>query len=153
MIFTEIVKHYGSHCTKIALEGHFRHDLAPNVRLLKQAVANGQNAKEVVLIEGVRTGKTGKGQTDYHILLCILHVLFLSISFSYCVAFEIGIDPVAEIARCYDSQLKPGTLNQHFNRNIKPNVKLIQDALARGDNPMGVTLVGNVREDGGGRKS
>jgi hypothetical protein len=53
----------------------------------------------------------------------------------------------AEIARCFDPELKPGTLYQHFNRNIKPNVKLIQEALARGENPMGVTLVGNVRED------
>ena len=57
----------------------------------------------------------------------------------------------AEIARCYDPDLKPGTLYQHFNRNIKPNIKLIEDALARGENPMGVTLVGNVREDGSGK--
>lgn len=153
IISTEIIKHYGSHCTKNGLELHFRRDLTPNVRLLKQAVANGQDAKDVALIEGVRTGTTGKGQTDHRFLLCILHVLFLSISLSYYVSLEIGIDPVAEMARCYDSQLKPGTLTQHFHRNIKPNAKLIQDALARGDNPMGVALVGNVREDGGGRKS
>ena len=57
---------------------------------------------------------------------------------------------MAEIARFYDTQLKPGTLKVHFSRNIKPNVKLIQDALARGDNPMAVALLGNVREDGGG---
>jgi hypothetical protein len=60
---------------------------------------------------------------------------------------------VAEIARYYDTQLKPGTLSKHFSRNITPNVKLIQDALARGDNPMGVALAWDVREDGGGRKS
>ena len=93
IIFTEIVKHYGSRCTRIGLEGHFRRDLAPNIRLLKQAVANGQDAKEVVLIEGVRTGTTGNGQTDYYILLCPLHVFFLSISFSDYAALEIGIDP------------------------------------------------------------
>jgi hypothetical protein len=61
---------------------------------------------------------------------------------------------VAEIARFYDTQLKPGTLQVHFSRNITPNVKLIQEAVARGDNPMGVALGGNVRGDGGGgRKS
>jgi hypothetical protein len=57
----------------------------------------------------------------------------------------------AEIARCLDPELKPGTLNQHFNRNINPNVKLIKDALAKGKNPMGVTLVGNVKDGGGGK--
>jgi hypothetical protein len=58
----------------------------------------------------------------------------------------------AEIAKCFDPELKPGTLYQHFNRHINPNVKLIKDALARGENPMGVTLVGNIR-DNSGRKS
>jgi hypothetical protein len=38
---------------------------------------------------------------------------------------------VAEIARYYDTQLKPGTLSKHFSRNITPNVKLIQDADSR----------------------
>ena len=48
-----------------------------------------------------------------------------------------------------DSELKPGTLTQHFNRNINPNVKLIKDARAKGQNPMGITLVGNVKEGSG----
>jgi hypothetical protein len=57
----------------------------------------------------------------------------------------------AEIAKRFDSELKPGTLYQHFNRNIHPNVKLIKDAFARGENPMGVTLVGNVKDDSSGK--
>ena len=62
ILFTEIVKYYGSHSTKSGLMNHFDRDLTPNVKLLRQAVANGQDAKNVILIEGVRPGKTGKGQ-------------------------------------------------------------------------------------------
>jgi len=112
IIFTEIVKHYGSHCTKLGLESHFRRDLAPNVRLLKEAVANGQDAKEVILIEGVRTGTTGNGQTDYYILLCPLHVFFLSISFSDYVALEIGIDPWQKLLGAMIRSLSP-TLSEY----------------------------------------
>jgi hypothetical protein len=112
IIFTEIVKHYGSHCTKVGLESHFRRDLAPNIGLLKQAVANGQDAKEVVLIEGVRTGTTGNGQTDYYILLCPLHVFFLSISFSDYVALEIGIDPWQKLLGAMIRSLGP-TLSEY----------------------------------------
>jgi len=61
-VFTEIVKHYGSHSTKRGLVSHFDCDLTPNVKLLRQAVTNGQDAKDVILIEGIRHGKTGKGQ-------------------------------------------------------------------------------------------
>jgi len=61
MAVTEIVRFYGSHCTKSALQNHFNRDLNPNVKSLKQAVEQGQDPKEVVLLEGVRTGSTGKG--------------------------------------------------------------------------------------------
>jgi hypothetical protein len=52
---------------------------------------------------------------------------------------------VAEIAQCFGGNLKAGALSQHFNRDIKPNAKLIQDALSRGEDPIGVTLLENVR--------
>jgi hypothetical protein len=61
VIVTEIVRFYGSHCTKFALKNHFDRDLNPNVKNLKQAVEQGQDPKEVVLLEGVRSGRTGKG--------------------------------------------------------------------------------------------
>jgi hypothetical protein len=61
VILTEIVRFYGSHCTHSAVQSHFSRDLNPNVKMLKQAVAQGQDPKEVVLLEGVRPGRTGKG--------------------------------------------------------------------------------------------
>ena len=42
---------------------------------------------------------------------------------------------VAEIVKYYDPELKRGTLVQHFHRNINPNVKLLNDAVTKGDNP------------------
>jgi hypothetical protein len=81
-----------------------------------------------------------------HIFALSLHVFFMSTS---SLLFIKILMTAAEIAKRYDPELKPGTLTQHFNRNIKPNAKLTEDAFTRGENPMGVTLVGNVREDGG----
>jgi len=43
---------------------HFDRDLTPNFKLLRQAVANGQDTKDVILVEGVRIGWTGKGQKN-----------------------------------------------------------------------------------------
>jgi hypothetical protein len=51
---------------------------------------------------------------------------------AYYVALVTCIDVGLEIAKCFDLELKAGALAQHFNRNIKPNVKLIQEARARG---------------------
>jgi hypothetical protein len=61
LIVAEMVRFYGSHCTKNALEIYFRRNLNPNIKNLKQAVEQGQDPKEVVLLEGVRPGTTGKG--------------------------------------------------------------------------------------------
>jgi hypothetical protein len=61
LIVAEMVRFYGSHCTKNALEIYFRRNLNPNIKNLKQAVEQGQDPKEVVLLEGVRPGITGKG--------------------------------------------------------------------------------------------
>jgi len=62
------------------------------------------------------------------------------------------IDAGLEIAKCFDVELNAGALKQHFNRNIKPNVKLIQEARARGENPIGVTMVENVRTGQPGKR-
>ena len=50
-----------------------------------------------------------------------------------------------EITRCFGGELKTEALRMHMTRNVKPNVKLILDALARGEDPIHVTLLENVR--------
>ncbi len=63
LIAIEIIKFYGSHATKQGLIHHFVRDLNPNVNLLKESVPKGGDPKDVTLVEGVRDGKNGKGQT------------------------------------------------------------------------------------------
>jgi len=78
MIITEVVKFYGCHLTKSGLHNHWFRDVYPNIKLLKDAVAQGVEPRDVVLLEGVRPGKAGKGQTYYSLASYTLHVFFLS---------------------------------------------------------------------------
>jgi hypothetical protein len=82
IICTEIALCYGSHATKIGLQTHLARDVNPNVRAISEARKRGSDAKDVILVEGVRNGKPGKGQ-DLSILtsttsfpsvrVCLLH--------------------------------------------------------------------------------
>lgn len=62
MSFLEIAACYGSTTTKVALVAHFARDITPNVKLIQDIRAQGGDAKDIVLVEGVRNGKPGKGQ-------------------------------------------------------------------------------------------
>lgn len=59
---TEIAEFYGSHVTKNALSNHFTRDITPNVKLLSEAYQRQEDPKDVILVEGVRSGNGGKGQ-------------------------------------------------------------------------------------------
>ncbi|KAE9364597.1 hypothetical protein N431DRAFT_447767 [Stipitochalara longipes BDJ] len=159
----EIVKHYGSHSTKSGLLNHFDRDLTPNVKLLRQAVANGQDAKSVILIEGVRPGQTGK-----EIARCfgksittksIIDVFHRQVRPDVRLILETlkaGGDPeelllagIAKIigakttAKCFGDGLNGKALSMHFLRNVRPSAQLILDALARGEDPAKTVLVGS----------
>lgn len=66
MVFPEGVRFYGSEVNKKSLQNHFDRNINPNIKALKQAVDEGKDPKNVVLMEGVRSGK-GKGQNLWHI--------------------------------------------------------------------------------------
>lgn len=83
MVVTEIVKYYGCHLTKSALTTHLSRDIGHKVKLLKDAVAKGQEPADVVLVEGIPADRTGKGQAHYHLPS-------YTIPFSYCL-FSLGI--------------------------------------------------------------
>lgn len=106
----------------------------------------------VVLIEDVRSDRAEKGQADYHIPSCTLHVSFLSFHLATESSFELALMILAEMARCFGGGFKAGALSMHFTRNIKPNVQLVQDALARGADPIGITMLENVRNDKPGKR-
>jgi hypothetical protein len=59
---------------------------------------------------------------------------------------------IAELARCYGGGLKAGALSKHFTQNVRPNVQLIRDALSRGEDPIGVAMLENVRGDKSGKR-
>lgn len=80
MMIPEVVRFYGSEVNKKSLQNHFDRDITPNIKALKQAVDEGKDPKNVVLMEGVRSGK-GKGQKLLHIHLFpapLLLLLFFS---------------------------------------------------------------------------
>jgi hypothetical protein len=48
-----------------------------------------------------------------------------------------------EIARCFGDGVKGASLQAQMSRHLTPNVKIIHDALARGDDPATIPL-GNL---------
>jgi hypothetical protein len=78
MIAIEIVKFYGSRLTKPSLMHHLGRDISPNTKLLKEAVGQGEDPDSVILIEGVRSDRAGKGQTIHHNPSCTVHVFLLA---------------------------------------------------------------------------
>lgn len=73
----EIVRLYGSDCTKKAFLNHYNRNLLPNIKSLKQAADDGRDPKDVIMVEGARTAGTGKRQrlsllfpTHYAFLFC-----------------------------------------------------------------------------------
>jgi hypothetical protein len=52
----------------------------------------------------------------------------------------------AEIAKCYGTNCTKSGLENHFKRDVRPNVNAIRGALARGDDPKDLTMMENVRD-------
>lgn len=89
-IISEIVKFYGSSLTKNGLVNHFCRDLTPNIKLLKQAVANDEDPNDVILVEGVRASKTGKGWTESY----FPHTHY---TFSFCLRRFCQLEAVVDV--------------------------------------------------------
>jgi hypothetical protein len=97
MITTEIVKFYGSRLTKPSLVNHLGRDISPNTKLLKEAVGRGEDPDSVILIEGVRSDRAGKGQTIHHNPSCTLHVFLLTFAL---ILHHLGIRIDAAFRNC-----------------------------------------------------
>ncbi|KAK0124024.1 hypothetical protein ONS95_009010 [Cadophora gregata] len=140
----EIVSCYGSTTTKVALQTHFARDITPNVKLIQDIRAQGGDAKDVVLIEGVRHGNPGKGQIIRHLFQA--HCTFLSISFP-CLC----IDVLLEVARCYGKSVNGKAIRNFYDRTIKHDVRAVLDTLEAGGDPEELQLSG-ITKIGGGTK-
>ena len=55
------------------------------------------------------------------------------------------------MATAYGGGLKANALSMHFARNIKPNVKLVLEALARGEDPLEIVLMGHDAKGNNGQ--
>jgi hypothetical protein len=75
----EIVKCYGTNCTKSGLNTRFQRDIRPNVKAIQDALARGDDPKDITMVEGVRDGKIGKGQKTCCFASYTLHV-FLTLN-------------------------------------------------------------------------
>ncbi|KAG4439123.1 hypothetical protein IFR05_005410 [Cadophora sp. M221] len=178
----EIVRFYGSHCTKSALQNHFNRDLNPNVKILKGMVKQGLDPKDAVLIEGVRPGNPGKSQTFIDALSEVARCYGQSVNgkairnfFDRTVKHDVkavldtlkaGGDPedlqlsgivklgggTKETAKCFGDGLKGHALSMHFQRNIKPASKLILEAIARGEDPAKTVPVGAEAKGSGAKE-
>jgi len=143
---TEIIRLYGSDLTKSGLMNHLTRDISPNVKALKQAADQDQDPKSVVLIEGVRSGKPGKGQKTQSLTCYTLHVFLRSFLFQQLVSLESHIDETLEIVKRFGSETTVSGLQSHIRRDITPNVKSLNEAFNRGDDPKNVVLMENVRD-------
>lgn len=142
----EIARCYGTNCTKFGLDTHFKRDIRPNVRGIQEALARGDDPKDLTMIENVRDGKIGKGQTT-HPTLRTLHVFLTSTLLSF-LSLEQILMIVAEIVKFYGCHLTKKALQNYFNRDVNPNIKLLKDAVTQGTEPRDVVLIEGVRSDG-----
>jgi len=78
IIRPEIALCYGSHATKTALQTHFTRDVNPNVRSICEARKQNRDTKDIIIVEGVRDGKPGKGQ-NLSILTNTTRFLFIHV--------------------------------------------------------------------------
>ncbi|TVY62724.1 hypothetical protein LSUE1_G006157 [Lachnellula suecica] len=169
----EIALCYGSHASKIGLQTHFQRDIAPNVKAISEARKRGDDAKNIVLVEGVRNGKPGKeivhyfgsGTTKSGLTQYIARNINPNVK-TLTETRQRGEDPKGailvenvrdgkpgkEIAKHFGSHTTPRGVEAHFSRNIKPNAKPLAEALERGADPKNVIMVDGVRNGRPGKE-
>jgi len=85
MSAAEIAKCYGTNCTKSGLDNHFKRDIRPNANAIRDALARGDDPKDLTMMENVRDGKIGKGRR-IHRVVSSTHYTFSLRSSIYIIA-------------------------------------------------------------------
>jgi hypothetical protein len=142
IIRTEIILCYGSNTTKIALQAHFKRDINPNVKAICEARKQGSDAKDIIIVEGVRDGKPGKGQ-KFSILTSITHFPYVRVGL---LQMNQILTTLAEILQYFGNTSTKSGIQQYVLRNITPNVKALVEARKKGEDPTAVILFENVRD-------
>ena len=141
----EIAKCYCTNCTKRALHNHFDRDIRPNVRAIQDTLARGDDPKDLTMIEGVRGSKIGKGQTTYHLISCTRCTVFLPSNAWSFLSLDLVLIICTEIVKHYGSHCTKNGLELHFRRDLTPNVRLLKQAVANGQDAKDVALIEGVR--------
>lgn len=114
-------------------------DINPNVKLLKEAADRNEDPKDVVLMENCRGKGSGKGTaaSSFSKHVTRFHSVFqASWSLGRILIFAI------EVARCFGESCTKKAIEHRLANQIKPNVKLILQALQEGHNPEEIPLIG-----------
>lgn len=128
----------------MCLQAHIARDITPNVKLIQDIRRQGGNAKDVILIEGVRAENPGKGQEPYQIR-STFHILFLV------VLSGTRVNGSTDIVRFYGSHCTKSALQNHFNRDLNPNVKILKGMVNQGLDPKDAVLIEGVRPGNPGK--
>jgi hypothetical protein len=144
MSATEIVKCYGTNYTKSGLNAHYQRDIEPNVKAIQDALARGDDPKDITMVEGICDGKIGKGKKTCRSASYTLHVFLMSKLLSF-RRLELVLTIISEIVKFYGSNLTKSGLMNHFNRDLTPNIKLLKQAVATGEDPKDTILIEGVR--------
>lgn len=133
-IDTEIARCYGSEVTKSALLNIFKRNINPNVKNILAKLDAGGDPKDVVLNElaGIGNGE----QSLFGFLLFLFHKAHHSLSMPfYNKSTQADIDFVIEMARYFGSDCNKQAMSNVMNRNVKSDVKKLNDTLTAGKDP------------------
>ncbi|CAG8978917.1 hypothetical protein HYALB_00005254 [Hymenoscyphus albidus] len=119
---------------------------------IKEAVDGGLDPLNIELDEGAAKHKVPKARGSNELLPLLnpsAPITFsLSFSFGSAVAFVIFVLLLIFTSdRCYGSTCTKSSILNLFNRNIRPNIKLIKAALEAGDDPAATALYGLSGQD------
>jgi hypothetical protein len=151
MLLSEIAMCFDLELKSRALQKHFLRNITPNVKLVQEALARGENPVGVTLLESVRDGKPGKRQASFNPPPSIMQVFLLLGGLSMSAVSEAAIDIPAEIARCFGKSATAKSIMNIFDRTVRPDVKLILETLKAGGDPEKITLAGIAKISGGSK--
>ncbi|KAF4613410.1 hypothetical protein G7Y89_g15477 [Cudoniella acicularis] len=110
-------KHFGSDATSGGLSKYFSRNIMPNAKLIRECVQAGNDPKDVLFQQGEIKSKNASKNGGN------------------------------EIAKHFGSDTSPGALQIHFFRQVKPDVKRLQECVKAGGDPKDLNIAGREAKD------
>jgi hypothetical protein len=125
MISLEIVRCFGTHCTKGGLQTHFVRDINPNARAIVDHLRQGGDPKDLVMRVDVRSNKLGNG-TASCLCPCLQYHEHNVLSFSVIFKHQVFTQ-------------RRAALRSYFHHGITHNIQALRN-VANGDDPTNVVI-------------